>query len=91
VFSDDLRSAAEVWHSKEESTDISLDNGIMLAAIVAKKLYPEDLWFSMETNQQALIPPVKWRKFCDKYGYEQKVNWARLNKNEEECDTIKIN
>lgn len=90
VYSEDLKCAAELWWEKSEKQLISLDNGMMLAAIVAKGLAPDDLWYSMSVSQQAFIPPAKWRKFCDKYGYNTKTVWSE-DEEDEDHDTIKIN
>jgi len=89
VYSMDLKHGAELWWENSQNKLISIDNGIMLAAIVAKGLAPDNLWLSMNVNQQALISPSKWKKFCDKFGYESKTGWN--DDNNKDHDTIKIN
>ena len=91
VFSEDLKTGAEVWFKHTEDKDISIHNGVMLVAIISKHLSPDDLWYSMETNQQALIQPRKWKDFCNQYNYKQKVDWEDLVDSSEDSDVVKIN
>lgn len=90
VFSEDLRRASEVWMEEDEDEPISISDGIMILAIVSRGLCPENMWYSMDTNQQARISPPKWKKFCKRYNYDEKVDWKSVNQQAED-DVIKIN
>ena len=79
-----------MWWEKTEKELISIDNGIMIAAIVARGLCPNDLWCSMNVNQQAFVSPAKWRKFCEEYDYKMKTEWSN-DAEDEDHDVIKIN
>jgi hypothetical protein len=91
VYSTDLKSVVELWWAQTEKNLISIDNGIMLAAIVAKGLAPDDLWYSMNISQQAYISPKKWKKLCEKYSYKPNVEINVEDYSKDEYDTIKIN
>lgn len=91
ISSRDLKSAAQLWWETEKEVPISINNGIMLLAIIARGLAPPDLWYSMEIYQQALIPITNWNLFCKQYEYETKVDWVKLNKEDNDLDMIKIN
>lgn len=62
-----LRNAAEQWWYNTFLSDIAIDNGIMLVAIVACGLCPLELWHSMELEQKAVIKIDDWNKLCMKY------------------------
>ena len=93
VSSEDLKCGAEIWWEESNQSPISINNGIMLLAIIARGLAPPDLWFNMEPSQQAFISVIKWDKFCEDYNYKTKKPWWKLNdeSESEDCESIKIN
>lgn len=91
ISSHDLTKGAQLWWETNNEQPISIYNGVMLVAIIVRGLAPTDLWYSMEQYQQALIPVVNWRNFCEQYDYSTIVNWQNLNKDNGDVDVMKIN
>lgn len=92
IYSEDLKCAVETWWEKTTNEKIFIDNGIMLVALVAKKLCPENMWLNGDISQPAMIPPGRWRKFCNEYDYEMKMRWEDVfPKNVGDDEPLKMN
>lgn len=77
VSSYDLKHAFDKWWSVEfpNSPKIFVSNGVILLAIVFTGLCPDELWYSMDLNQNACISKPKWKAFCKKYDYRLSPNF----------------